>query len=146
MRSPQSSLRLWMLFWCRGWRDSGRQGVVFGFFWGNRRLCSNFRGDNTPYPPWYSLFRATGEEGPPDSRTLDLGGTIRFLSCLWNCEPALHSQQGSWRLGPHVFCGLEDGFWPCFLGSPVGTVGVWGPLIVAVRTLYDKCLELGQHK
>ncbi|TWW81814.1 hypothetical protein D4764_01G0016290 [Takifugu flavidus] len=46
---------------------------------------------------------------------------------------------------PHVFCGLGEGIRPCSSGGPVGVLreyGVSGPLIWAVRSLYDRCQSL----
>ncbi|TWW64993.1 hypothetical protein D4764_22G0006400 [Takifugu flavidus] len=75
-----------------------------------------------------------------------------FSSWAWNSGPALHPQQGLrgcmgvCPTSPHVFCGLGEGIRPCPSGGPVGGVlreyGVSGPLIRAVRSLYDRCQSL----
>ena len=41
-------------------------------------------GDHTPQPLWESLFQGTGEDNSNDSQTSDSGGTMQFLSWLWN--------------------------------------------------------------
>ncbi|KAJ0039456.1 hypothetical protein NL108_015330 [Boleophthalmus pectinirostris] len=89
----------------------------------------------------------TGEENPADSRTSDPGRAVWFWSWPWNTGPALHSPsvlEGSWEFAQPVhmcFVDLEKAFDRVPRGVLWGALweyGVRGPLLRAVRSLYDR--------
>ncbi|KAI3352015.1 hypothetical protein L3Q82_020840 [Scortum barcoo] len=97
--------------------------------------------------------QGTGEENSADSRPSDSGGTMRFSSWSWNSGPALYPPQGARGFmgvcptSPHVLCGSGEGIRPCpsvvFCGEcSSAEYGVRGPLLRAVRSLYDRSRSL----
>ena len=101
------------------------------------------KGDHTPQPPWEGLFRGTGVEGTPDSRTSDSGGAMWFSPWTWNSGSALHPTsrvlKGAWEFsqtGHMWFVDLEKAFHRVPLGVLWGVLqdyGVSGHLFRAVR-------------
>ncbi|KAI3354569.1 hypothetical protein L3Q82_019073 [Scortum barcoo] len=84
----------------------------------------------------------------------DSGGTMRFSSWSWNSGPALYTLRigcargfmGVCPTSPHVLCGSGEGIRPCPSWYSVGGApceyGVRGPLLRAVRSLYDRSRSL----
>ncbi|KAI3366015.1 hypothetical protein L3Q82_009843 [Scortum barcoo] len=104
---------------------------------------------------WRSPRQGTGEENSADSRPSDSGGTMRFSSWSWNTGPALYPPcrvlEGLWEFAQPVhmcFVDLEKAFDRVPRGILWGVLreyGVRGPLLRAVRSLYDQEQELGSH-
>ncbi|KAI3357005.1 hypothetical protein L3Q82_003642 [Scortum barcoo] len=79
---------------------------------------------------------------------------MRFSSWSWNSGPALYPPQGAGGFmgvcptSPHVLCGSGEGIRPCpswylySVGSAPHEYGVRGPLLRAVRSLYDRSRSL----
>ncbi|KAI3368351.1 hypothetical protein L3Q82_008056 [Scortum barcoo] len=77
---------------------------------------------------------------------------MRFSSWSWNSGPALYPPQGAGGFmgvcptSPHVLCGSGEGIRPCpswySVGSAPCEYGVRGPLLRAVRSLYDRSRSL----
>ncbi|TWW62366.1 hypothetical protein D4764_04G0010130 [Takifugu flavidus] len=122
-------------------------GVVVPLFKkGDRRLCSNYRG--------ITLLSLPGKvySGLLEKRVRRIvEPRIQEEQCGFrpgNGGPALHPQQGLrgcmgvCPTSPHVFCDLEKAFdrdpWRVLSGV-LREYGVSGPLIRAVRSLYDRC-------
>ncbi|KAK3575515.1 hypothetical protein QTP86_029266 [Hemibagrus guttatus] len=103
-------------------------------------------GDHIPQPPRESLFQSTGEESPTISRTLEpeeqcgFHASHRTLDQLYTLHRVL---EGSWEFAQPVhmyFVYLEKAFnrVPCgILWEVLWEYGVRGPLLRAVRSLYD---------
>ncbi|KAI3372506.1 hypothetical protein L3Q82_022982 [Scortum barcoo] len=110
--------------------------------------------DHTSQPSREGLrHQGTGEENSAYSRRpSDSGGTMRFSSQAWNTGPALYPPQGAGGFmgvcptSPHVLCGSGEGIRPCPSWYSVGVApceyGVQGPLLRAVRSLYDRSRSL----
>ena len=76
---------------------------------------------------------------------------MRFSSGLRNTGPAPYPPQGARGFmgvcptSPHVFCGLGESIRPCprgILWEVLREYGVGGPLLRAVRSLYDRSRSL----
>ncbi|KAI3362620.1 hypothetical protein L3Q82_001624 [Scortum barcoo] len=77
---------------------------------------------------------------------------MRFSSWSWNSGPALYLHRvlggfmGVCPTSPHVLCGSGEGIRPCpswySVGSAPCEYGVRGPLLRAVRSLYDRSRSL----
>ncbi|KAI3376374.1 hypothetical protein L3Q82_016856 [Scortum barcoo] len=110
--------------------------------------------DHTSQPPWEGLRQGTGEENSADSsRPSDSGGTMRFsFSWSWNTVDQLYTLhrvlEGLWEFAQPVhmcFVDLEKAFDRVPRGILWGVLreyGVRGPLLRAVRSLYDRSRSL----
>ncbi|KAI3372564.1 hypothetical protein L3Q82_023043 [Scortum barcoo] len=130
-------------------------GVVVPLFKkGDRRVCSNYRGITLLSLPRKVYARVLERRIRPIVEPSDSGGTMRFFSSRsWNTGPALYLSTGClrvygslpnqstcalwiWRrhstVSLVVFCG----------GCSMNEYGVRGPLLRAVRSLYDRSRSL----
>ncbi|KAG1954369.1 platelet-derived growth factor C [Pimephales promelas] len=109
------------------------------------------QGDHTSQPPGEGLCQGTGEDNMADSGTSDSGETVRFSSRPWNTGPALYPLQGAkgfMGVCPTIhmcFVDLEKAF-DCVprggLWRVLQEYGIRGPLLRAVRSLYDQSRSL----
>ncbi|KAI3364387.1 hypothetical protein L3Q82_011187 [Scortum barcoo] len=105
--------------------------VVPLFKKGDRRVCSNYRGDHTSQPPREGLHaRVLERRIRPivDPRFQDSGGTMRFSSRSWNSWTSSIPSTGCWRVygslpnqSTCVLCGSGEGIRPCPSWYSVGS-------------------------
>ncbi|KAI3351692.1 hypothetical protein L3Q82_020527 [Scortum barcoo] len=124
-------------------------GVVVPLFKkGDRQSVFQLQEDHTSQPPWESIHQGTGEENS--------GGTTRFSSrlvggTLDQLYTLCRVLEGLWKFAQPVhmcFVDLEKAFdrvprgilWGCSV-----SMGIRGPLLRAVWSLYDLEQELGSH-
>ncbi|KAI3374595.1 hypothetical protein L3Q82_021173 [Scortum barcoo] len=123
-------------------------GVVVPLFKkGDRRVCSNYTGDHTSQPPREGLRQGTGEENSADSRTLGFRRNNAVFVLVvehWTSSiPSTGCLRVYGSLPNQSTCALW--IWrrhsrPCPSWYSVGVLreyGVPGPLLRAVRSLYD---------
>ncbi|KAI3360020.1 hypothetical protein L3Q82_014355 [Scortum barcoo] len=109
---PESTSSLWMLWGCLGSHASAAHCMEVGdstsgvancrvvvplFKKGDRRVCSNYsyRGITLLSLPGKVTARVLERRIRPIVEPQDSGGTMRFLSRLWNTGPALYPPQGA---------------------------------------------------
>ncbi|KAI3363117.1 hypothetical protein L3Q82_011764 [Scortum barcoo] len=129
-------------------------GVVVPLFKkGDRRVCSNYRGITLLSLPGKVYARVLERRIRPIVEPSDSGGTMRFSSWSWNTGPALlytlhRVLEGLWEFAQPVhmcFVDLEKAFDRVPRGILWGVLheyGVRGPLLRAVRSLYDRSRSL----
>ncbi|KAI3368575.1 hypothetical protein L3Q82_025585 [Scortum barcoo] len=128
-------------------------GVVVPLFKkGEPESVFQLQRDHTSQPPREGLCQGTGEENSADSRPSDSGGTMRFSSLVVEQLDQLYTLhrmlEGLWEFAQPVhmcFVDLEKAFDRVPRGILWGVLreyGVRGPLLRAVRSLYDRSRSL----
>ncbi|KAI3370608.1 hypothetical protein L3Q82_007178 [Scortum barcoo] len=136
--------------WQGAWVDEIRPEYLKSLFLrckGDQRVCSYYRGITLLSLPGKVSRQGTGEENLADSRPSDSEGTMRFfrpgrgtLDQLYTLRRVL---EGLWEFAQPVhmcFVDLEKAFDRVPRGILWGVLreyGVRGPLLRAVRSLYD---------
>ncbi|KAI3376129.1 hypothetical protein L3Q82_016659 [Scortum barcoo] len=128
-------------------------GVVVPLFKkGDRRVCSNYRGDHTSQPPGKVYARVLERRIRPivdpwiQEEQCGFRPGRGTVDQLYTLHRVLGGFMGVCPTSPHVLCGSGEGIRPCpswySVGSAPHEYGVRGPLLRAVRSLYDRSRSL----